>query len=156
VTIESLAATMNPGSARDDHLGVTVYGPHEELWCMDLENFGPMLTSECSPSHAQRVAEVIESVDEHLRPAFMAWYGDESRDLDDDLVEMFTEAYMGEYDSLADYAETFTEDTGGLQELPEQFRYYIDWAAMGRDWRLGGDIWTADADGGGVWVFTSR
>jgi hypothetical protein len=39
--------------------------PHEELWCMDLEGFGPFIKGECSPSHAQRIAEFIDNLPSH-------------------------------------------------------------------------------------------
>ena len=40
--------------------------PHEELWCMDHENFGGLLTGECSPMTAQEIAEVIEKLYEEM------------------------------------------------------------------------------------------
>lgn len=48
---------------------------------------------------------------------------------------------------LGDYAQEFTEETGGLDGVPESFRNYIDWESMAHDWDLDGDIATFDHDG---------
>lgn len=150
VTVGRLAETMREGSqTRAWHL------THEELWVMDLDGMAPFVTGECSPAHAQRVAEMVGQVAEHQRGAFGAWFENESRDLDDDLPGQFEEEYRGEYDSLTDYAATYCEDAGMTQSLPEWVANYVDYEAMGRDWRLGGDIWEAATPDGGVWVFTN-
>lgn len=38
------------------------------------------------------------------------------------------------------YAEDFIEETGALNQLPENLRYYFDTKAFARDMLLGGDI----------------
>lgn len=48
---------------------------------------------------------------------------------------------------LGDYAQEFTDETGGLEGVPEAFRNYIDWESMAHDWDLNGDIDTFDHDG---------
>jgi len=55
----------------------------------------------------------------------------------------------GQWDEtmLAEYAEKFANDCYDLREIPETFRNYIDWEAMGRDMRAGGDITLAEIDG---------
>lgn len=52
---------------------------------------------------------------------------------------------------LGDYAQEFTEETGGLESVPESFKRYIDWESMGHDWDVGGDIDTFD-HGGKIYV----
>lgn len=94
-------------------------------------------------------------MDEHLRPAYVAWR--RIVDIDDGPpdVEQFTDAYTGEWDSLADYAYQLVEDTGMLDGIPEEVARYCDHAAFARDLRLSGDQKTVDAPGHGVWVFRS-
>lgn len=41
--------------------------------------------------------------------------------------------YFGEYKSVADYAESLTEDT---VQIPESLRYYIDYKAMAHDMEI--------------------
>lgn len=133
--------------------GVTVdptYGPHEELWIMDHEGYGPALSGECSPVEAQRVAEALDSIDEHQRDAFAAWL-DHVGDLEDALGT-FTDAYLGSWDSVLEYAWEYVESSGVLDDVPELLARYFDCSAFARDLELGGDVWTAP-DGSGVFIF---
>lgn len=59
------------------------------------------------------------------------------------------------FDSLASWAEDFEDQTGGLAEVPERLQPYIDFAAIGRDAELGGDI-RAIRSGGSLYVFRNR
>ena len=49
-------------------------------------------------------------------------------------LETVMDAYHGRWESEAAYVESFHEETGELDKLPEAFRFYVDWEAMGRDW----------------------
>ena len=53
--------------------------------------------------------------------------------------------YAGEYDSLADYAEELTEQTG--ETIPERLAPYIDYKAMAYDYEQSGDFLTFDVSG---------
>jgi len=63
--------------------------------------------------------------------------------------------YQGKFDSLEDWAEYIEDETGGLSEVPERLRGYIDFAAIGRDAEIGGDI-RAIRSGGSLYVFWNR
>ena len=52
------------------------------------------------------------------------------------------------------WAYDFHESCGTLPDGP--LANYVDFAAIGRDAELGGDIFTIDAGGGAVHVFWSR
>lgn len=69
-------------------------------------------------------------------------------------IDTARDAYAGHgYDTEADWAERFLEDTGGLEGVPEHLKNYIDYAAYARDARLGGDVvFHRDTDGD-LWVF---
>ena len=54
-------------------------------------------------------------------------------------AETAMENYMGEFSSLADYAEELTQDTA---KIPEHLTYYIDYEAMARDMEFNGDVFT--------------
>ncbi len=126
----------------------------EELWCFDIEN---MLTrSEMSPQEATRQAEVIDSVDEHLRPAFYAWAasGDVVEDGDGlPSVSDFEERYAGHWDSFQQYSDDYLESTGMLSEIPEEVTRHFDYKSYARE--LEQDFTTCDAPGGGVFIFHS-
>lgn len=109
--------------------------PSAEEWAIHAhEGFGSLVDESTS---FERVAELAELIEEHGE-AFIA-YAENIGDGAD--AEGFQEAYQGEFDTLADWAEQFLEDTGGLSEMPEHLRNYFDFDAYGRDAQLGGDIY---------------
>jgi antirestriction protein len=63
------------------------------------------------------------------------------------------EQYHGCFDSLEDAFAALTEET---VEIPEALRLYIDYAAMARDARLNGEVFTVETGSGAVHVFWSR
>jgi antirestriction protein len=71
-----------------------------------------------------------------------------------DDVDEFCDAYEGRHGSVEDYAADLVERGvfGDLRDFPA---HYVDHAAIARDLELGGDIWTAPAGGGDVYVFTT-
>jgi antirestriction protein len=44
--------------------------------------------------------------------------------------------------STSDFAYQLLEDTGALNDMPENLRNYFDYKAYGRDLELGGDVFT--------------
>lgn len=60
------------------------------------------------------------------------------------------DSYCGCNESVADYAQDLTEQTS---EIPEHLQYCIDYAKMGRDMELSGDIFTIEAVHNEVHVF---
>ena len=58
--------------------------------------------------------------------------------------------YAGEYNSLADYAEELTAQTG--ETIPERLAPYIDYKAMAHDYEQSGDFLTFRV-GGSVHIF---
>lgn len=133
----------------------TIYNSHEELWVFDHEN-APWLTGECSPDEFADRAEAWTAATEDLDPVVVGAYID-NVGIDyvdwETLADDVTEAYAGAFDDLADWAYRLAAETDSLPTGP--YADYIDWAAVGRDARLGGDIWTHEA-GGTVHVFWSN
>lgn len=74
----------------------------------------------------------------------------------DEALEAVEDNYQGVHKDLEEYAAQFLEETGELSAIPENLRYYFDYEAYARDLELGGDVWTADAEEGGIHVFWSR
>ncbi len=70
----------------------------------------------------------------------------------DDARHSLEERYAGSGESLTAWAETYAEDTGQLDEIPERWHPYIDFERYSRDLELGGDINVLDV-GGEVHVF---
>jgi antirestriction protein len=67
-------------------------------------------------------------------------------------IEQAQENFAGTFSNESDWAASILDDTGALQEIPENLRYYFDYDAYARDARMNGDVVFAHHDGD-VWVF---
>jgi antirestriction protein len=125
----------------------------EEYAIHDYENFGAVRLHEYED--IERVAEIAKLIGEH-------------RDMITHIVEhcgglehleeakrLMDEEYSGEWNSLADWAEDFLDETGQLESIPESLRYYLDFEKYAADCELSGDIFTIEVDGK-VHVFWNR
>lgn len=123
--------------------------PHEELWVMDHQGFGGLLTGECSPMEAQRLAEVILEVERYNLPveAFAAWLQGEASV---DAVSDFLDVFQGVYDSEQDFAQQLAEDIGALKDDVSWPHDCIDWERATRE--LMYDYGSEDIPGGvAIW-----
>jgi antirestriction protein len=130
--------------------------PSAEEWAIhDYEGFGPYRVSE--HEDLETLAALAEGEEEH-GAAFLAWAENDPSNLDD--PSNFQDAYAGEWDSLTDYVEDYMEQSGAEFKAPEGQWFhpanYVDWDRMAHDLEMSGDVWTAEAEGGGVYVFHNR
>ncbi|WP_193107342.1 antirestriction protein ArdA [Brachybacterium sp. FME24] len=125
----------------------------EELWCLDVDDMP--VHREMSPTEAAEWGRIVEDVDEHLRPALLAWVrsGNYVAVGTGDLpsVSDFEERYAGAWDDFNEYAHQLAEDIGLLADVPEEVARYFDWKSWTRD--LAFDFTVEDAPGSGVFVF---
>ncbi len=108
---------------------------------------------------SEDIAELVklaQACEEHGE-AFAAFYDYNSYNNEsvEETIERFENVYQGEWRSLEEYAEQLCDDLGYTSEMPESLRYYIDYAAFGRDLELGGDIWTHEESYNCLHVFTN-
>lgn len=54
-------------------------------------------------------------------------------EVDEDTPAKAAEAFVGEYDSDEDFAESLWSDCGYLSEVPDRLQCYIDWSRVARD-----------------------
>jgi len=73
----------------------------------------------------------------------------------EDICRGFEDSYVGCYDDLEAYAYELIENTGELSQIPENLRYYFDYASFARDLELGGDVWTHQIGYAETFVFRS-
>jgi antirestriction protein len=127
---------------------------HEELWVFDHEGFHGLLSGECSPMEAQRIAEALARVDEPA--AFAAWfvdtYGSGIACPDDEALDAFTDAYCGEYASETDFAQELAEELGTVPTNYSWPASYIDWERAARDLFMS-DYASSDTADYGVYVW---
>ena len=64
----------------------------------------------------------------------------------------FEDQYLGEWDSIEAYAESYLEESGTLDEIPENLRQYFDMKAFAFD--LEYDLFTIESDHG-LYVFNN-
>ena len=63
-------------------------------------------------------------------------------------IEGMIEAYGGSYESKEHWAEEYLDDSGQLDQIPSNLRYYFDYQSFARDCELGGDVdFFRDSDG---------
>lgn len=130
--------------------------PSAEEWAIhDYEGFHGLRLSEYEAFPT--IAALAEQIEEH-GPAFAAWIDNGNAEglEPDEWAEGFQEAFAGEFETLEEWAESFLDDTGFFDGMPEHVRPYFNVEAWARDAKLGGDIWTAPASPYGVHVFWNR
>jgi len=117
-----------------------------EFMFQDFEGFPRSLYSESSVD--DRLWAWLE-LDEDDRELLQVYQDEVNSDAD---IDEARDNFAGKYDSERDWAESFLEDTGGLEQIPENLRNYFDFEAYARDARLGGDVSFVRHDGD-LWVF---
>lgn len=113
-----------------------------EEWAIhDYDDFGGLSLGEHPDLDA--VIEHAEMLSEHGD----AWIAYQDVVSGDGSSDDFEERYQGEYDTAAAWAESFLEESGQLERIPEELRTYFDFEAYARDARLGGDVSFVRVDG---------
>jgi len=80
--------------------------------------------------------EVLEAYDEFDEDAVKAYcYIFSGWDKQD-----FQDRYHGKYESWGDMAEELLEETGEIESIPENLRFYFDYEKYANDLRIGGDF----------------
>jgi len=128
--------------------------PGAEEWAIhDYEGFGPMHLSEYEG--IETIARLGQGIAEH-GPAYAHWAAYVGTS-DEDNLDRFEETYLGQWNSIEDYAEQLLDDLGINTDAlgPEMLQPYIclDLEAFARD--LSYELYVAE-DIDGVHVFEAR
>lgn len=120
----------------------------DEIIVVDVEGF-PFKAESGSP---QRFNEWVEALEDHGEPlaAYIENLHLSPSDDPNAVITDFADAYEGEYASEADHAE---ETCRYCANIPHPLENYIDWEAVARDFRLGGDYYYLPAGGRAVYAF---
>lgn len=116
----------------------------DEILCADAEGHARHFLSrfDCfSLGEWQSWAEAVDR--SHLDADIVAAYCDNIGDWTEDAVSNAEDAYAGTFDSPEDFGEDMAEQTGMLESVPENLRYYFDFEKFARD-LLMGDYFEAD------------
>jgi antirestriction protein len=122
----------------------------EEWGIFDYEGFCGVSISEYESLNT--VSALARFVDEYgkLGAELYAYAGDI-----DEAKQIMEEQYLGEWDSIRDWATDLLEQSGQLESIPEHLRYYFDYESYARDCELSGEIFTIEI-GRKVHVFSAR
>jgi antirestriction protein len=146
--IDAMQATINAMLRSSRFPNVTVTHPETgesvpsaEEWAIhDHEGFGEL----AEYAGLAKVAEIVainDVAEERDIPLAVLQEAMSDASAEADRAEDFVDdRYRGKYDSWADFAEQFTEETDGLDGVPDHIRSHIDWASMGREFEIGGDF----------------
>ena len=119
--------------------------PDPELMFQDFEGFPRSMYSESNVSDELIAYANLDEDDRELLDVYRGNYHEGD-------IDKAREAFQGKYDSEADWAEQFLEESGGLEGVPEHLKNYINFEAYGRDARLNGDVDFIRYEGD-LWVF---
>lgn len=135
--------------------GVTA--DHDQISCFELQGFptGVGDSGELSLHEVQLWADVLTRVDEHLRPALLAWvetgcYISEGNGAFPSVSE-FDDRYCGHWDDFDEFANQIALNVGLLEDMPDNLACYFDMKAWTRD--LSYSYVTARTPDGGMYVY---
>lgn len=127
-----------------------------EEWAIhDTEGFGSYDVSEWHD--LEELCEHVEAItsSDYDTELIEAVCDDRSIDASE-AIEYLNDNYQGEYESLSDWAQSFLEECGDLQSIPDSLRDYFDFESYGRDEEIGGTIATFEASGRRIYVLWNR
>lgn len=143
-------AKYNEGSLKGEWLDLEDYADKDEFYkaCKELhddeddpefmfQDWEDIPDGMVSESHVdEKCWELIEAYDEFdegVVKAYCACFGEWDR-------KDFQDRFHGEFNSWEDMAAELLEETGALDQVPENLRYYFDYEKYANDMRLGGDM----------------
>lgn len=149
-----LPATTEEIYAAYDEIGVAEGTMYEETFISDYETDinGLEIREYANIDDLNELAEELENFDEYELEAFGAML-DYGLATDEALQKVQDGEYMF-YDgcsTMADVAERYADETGLLNSIPDDLRYYFDFEAYGRDMECNGHF--AETDSGYIEIF---
>jgi len=120
-----------------------------ELMYQDVEDVPEGMSSEVFVSPEIWEYMALSESDKEIVTLFRK-YLDETGDIPQAL-----ESYLGEYSSKEEWAESYLEESGVLDQVPEILKYHIDFNSFAHDAQLGGEVYFT-SDTGRTHVFFNR
>lgn len=122
---------------------------HDELWVFDHEGLSGLLSGACSPVDARELAQQLAaSGNPSAYGAYASTVGCEYA-----TVEGFEDAFCGEFEYGADYAEELAGECGMVNSADRWPLTCIDWDRAWRELEAGGDNFAAPTASGSVYIF---
>lgn len=121
------------------------YGEYEEFFITDYECDYMKIDEYANIETLNNIAETVEDLEEYEMDIVKALMNDgysleEALDKKDDCI------FYPDCESMTEVAEHYADETGLLDSIPENLRYYFDFEAFGRDMSYEGH-WIATDNG---------
>lgn len=130
--------TMLAASPVDD---AEEYAVHDHESCGNLSEYAGM-DSLNNIAEAYRLTET-NTIDWEL---FCEFCGHLGKDLNPSEISAYEDCYAGSSIDLVSWCQDFLEETGQLESIPENLRFYFDYEAYARDVEIN-DVFTIDHNG---------
>lgn len=103
----------------------------DEVLCADIEGLPEIFySSSCDGFSLDAWVEFWEEVKaSHLDIEVIQAYADNASSWEDVTISNIEDSYYGQYDSDADFAENYAEDSCLLEGVPDTVKYYFDFEA---------------------------
>ena len=107
----------------------------DEILCADIEGIARhFYASNCDSFDLKNWLEFKEQLEAtHLDVEVIEAYLDNMGTYGGVDISDIEDCYYGEFDDFTDFAHHLMEETGDLDQIPENLRYYFDFEAFGRD-----------------------
>ncbi|MGJ8678503.1 MAG: antirestriction protein ArdA [Akkermansiaceae bacterium] len=120
-----------------------------EEWAVhDYEYCGGLLSEHMGMTQLKSLQEAFtQAANEDIEWELFCGFCDHvGYDIETDTIEKFKDSYSRSASSLVDWCQDFLNDTGQLESIPENLRFYFNFEAFARDMEIN-DVFTVDHDG---------
>ena len=119
--------------------------PNAEEWAVHDHEFCGQLSEYPGMDALNAIVEAFEDADRKgiEWEAFTEYCDHQGEDLNEESIRQFQENFAGAASSLVDWCEDFLEETGQLDAIPENLRFYFNTEAFARDMEVN-DVFTIE------------
>lgn len=119
---------------------------HEEYFISDYECSYMKIDEYSSLTNLNEIAEKMSELDKDQQTAVkLLLEANVVNDLDE-AIENIENIYCTGETKMEDVAYSYIQETGALQNMPENLHYYFDYEKLGQDMEINGSFYTDDAN----------
>lgn len=126
---------------------------HEEYFITDYECDYMNIGEYDSITKLNEIAEKMEALDEQEKTAVKLMLENGVVSDIDNAIEHLENMICTNESKMEDVAYSYIEDTGALQNMPENLQFYFDYEALGKDMEINGSYY--EAEDGILWEYVA-
>lgn len=120
---------------------------YEEIFITDFESdLGITCDEYDNIEDLNEMAETIANLSEWERDIVEALISEGDYDIEEAIEKCEDVIVYSDCNNMSDVAEQYAEETGLLDSIPENLRYYFDFEAYGRDMEIEGNFFYYNGD----------